>query len=724
MPVVAAAVWVCALLSVFAPEVSWALVALCLAATLGVVTFARNRGVLVLALLACSAVAWSAGAAATMRAEAAQWDGRVIEAQITVTSQASQGSDGRLWADALTTRLGSPGAAAPQQVPVRIGVDAAEATQVGADVKIVGQAMATDAGEAPVLVIFTTSASVIRPATGLFAVTSDLREAFVERATRLPGSGGRLLPGLAVGDTRAVDENVDAAMLTSGLSHLTAVSGANCAIVVAAVFWVVAICGGPRWLRVVLALGALGGFVVLVTPEPSVVRASVMAALAMLTILLGRPSAGVAVLSLAVTGLLIWDPWLASTPGFALSALATAALLVVAPPLMRGLTRWMPRVLALAISVPLSAQLVCAPVIALFSDQQSLVAVAANLLATPAAPVATVIGLLACLSAPIPLLADLLAAAAWLPSAWIAAVAETTSSLPGAAVAVAAGPGLAVGVAVLSAACGIVIARPRAPTLRVLSAAVLVVAVSIAGARMLLTGPLITAGTPAGWSVAACDVGQGDAFVIRSDEAVALIDAGPAPELLRTCLRQLGVSRVDVFVLTHFDLDHAGGSEALTGRVGTVLHGPTAELADARRLAKLSAGGAEVQQVSAGVAGRIGAASWRVMWPRQDDRVFPAGNDASVVVEVEGGGVPRSVFLGDLSAASQRQLVQTGLVRGPYDVVKVAHHGSADQDAELYRQLAPRIALIGVGTNNDYGHPRRSGAGPAGGNGRPCVAHR
>lgn len=102
-----------------------------------------------------------------------------------------------------------------------------------------------------------------------------------------------------------------------------------------------------------------------------------------------------------------------------------------------------------------------------------------------------------------------------------------------------------------------------------------------------------------------------------------------------------------------------------------------------------------------------GSASWRVMWPRQDDRVFPAGNDASVVVEVEGGGVPRSVFLGDLSAASQRQLVQTGLVRGPYDVVKVAHHGSADQDAELYRQLAPRIALIGVGTNNDYGHPRR-----------------
>ncbi|HWU29987.1 MAG TPA: ComEC/Rec2 family competence protein [Microbacterium sp.] len=115
------------------------------------------------------------------------------------------------------------------------------------------------------------------------------------------------------------------------------ISGANCMIIVAAVFWLVSLAGGGRTLRVVLALLALGAFVVLVTPEPSVVRAAVMAALAMLSILLGRPSAGLAMLSLAVCGLLIADPWFAGSPGFALSAAATGALLVLFAPLLAAL---------------------------------------------------------------------------------------------------------------------------------------------------------------------------------------------------------------------------------------------------------------------------------------------------------------------------------------------------------------------------------------------------
>src|SRR5690606_31659358 len=145
-------------------------------------------------------------------------------------------------------------------------------------------------------------------------------------------------------------------------------------------------------LRVVLALIALAAFVVLVTPEPSVIRAGVMAGLAMLTLLCGRPSAGVGVLCLAAVAILIADPWLAATPGFALSAAATAALIVLAPPVSRGLARWMPVPLALAIGIPLAAQLACGPIIALFAEQQSIVGIPANLLAGPMAPIATVIG--------------------------------------------------------------------------------------------------------------------------------------------------------------------------------------------------------------------------------------------------------------------------------------------------------------------------------------------
>ncbi|MFD5225699.1 ComEC/Rec2 family competence protein [Microbacterium sp. NPDC058342] len=483
-------------------------------------------------------------------------------------------------------------------------------------------------------------------------------------------------------------------------------SGANCMIIVAAVFWMVSLAGGGRMLRVVLAMLALGAFVVLVTPEPSVVRAAVMAALAMLSVLLGRPSAGLAMLSLAVCGLLISDPWFAASPGFALSAAATAALLVLSRPLLKGLGRWMPAPLALALSVPLAAQVVCGPIIALFSEQQSLVGVAANLIAAPAAPVATVIGLLACLTAALPAVSDLLAAAAWLPAAWIETTARVSADLPGATFDVVAGPLAALVVALVSAALTTVLVRPRSRRLRTASAIVLVLVLGSGGARMLLSGPLATLTNPGDWSIAACDVGQGDAVLIRSEGRTALIDTGPEPDALSECLVRTGVARIDLLVLTHYDLDHVGGTAAVQGRVGAVLHGPVSEPADGRLLAELAAAGATLRDATTGMTGTLGSARWRVLWPEPDPVVFPSGNDASVVIEIEGGGVPRTLLLGDLSAAPQRMLLASGRVRGTYDVVKVAHHGSGDQEPGLYDLVRAPAALIGVGKDNDYGHPR------------------
>ena len=95
-----------------------------------------------------------------------------------------------------------------------------------------------------------------------------------------------------------------------------------------------------------------------------------------------------------------------------------------------------------------------------------------------------------------------------------------------------------------------------------------------------------------------------------------------------------------------------------------------------------------------------------MIWPIADSRGFPPGNDCSVVVDVRGGGIPPTLLLGDLSAAPQRAIVASGALDPPYAIVKIAHHGSADQDAALYEKAAPAVALITVGLDNDYGHPR------------------
>ena len=196
-----------------------------------------------------------------------------------------------------------------------------------------------------------------------------------------------------------------------------------------------------------------------------------------------------------------------------------------------------------------------------------------------------------------------------------------------------------------------------------------------------------------------------DAVLVRSAGHAMLIDTGPDPKPLQHCLSSLGIDRLDVLLLTHFDHDHAGAADQLAGRADVVLHGPCGKPQHERLLQSLEQGGARLVPATAGMTGRLGDADWRVLWPRRDEKVFPPGNDAGVIVEVSGGGVPRSLFLADLSAASQGMLRR---IAHPHDetIVKVAHHGSADQDPQLYAALNPALALISVGEDNDYGHPR------------------
>lgn len=672
-------------------------------------------GLVSVVLVVGAGVASTVAFATPAREDVRTHDGFVVEVTADITSALRVGRDGRLWFDAQTASVAPPGQWAPVAATVRIGIEvpedgAPEAWEMGARIRVIGQAKASEAGERAALVVFGRGeVTTARAPTAIFALAGEVRRQFVERALRFPEPGAGLLPGLAVGDTRAVGESLNQAMLTSGLSHLTAVSGANCAIVVGAVYGIVALCRGGRGLRILLAAIALMAFVILVTPEPSVIRAATMAGLGMLTLLLGRPAAGVGVLSLAAAVILIADPWLAATPGFALSAAATAALIVLARPVARGLAQWMPEPIALGVAVPLSAQLVCGPILALFAEQQSIVGVAANMIAAPAAPVATVIGLLACLALPIPPLADLFAASAWLPAAWIATTAEVSAALPGAQMLITPGVGSALIVAVLTVAVTLLLVRGRygsrpAARWRRLSVLALAIAVGLGGGRMLLGGPLATMASPADWSIAACDVGQGDAVVLRSEGRVALIDTGPEPVLLRPCLRALGIDRIDLLVLTHFDLDHYGGWEAVLGRVGTVLHGPAGDRRDEKMLGELEAAGARIVEGFAGQHGTLGDARWQVLWPVRDSRAVEIGNDTSLVLEFAGGELPRSLFLGDLGASSQRRLLAGGRIRGPYAVVKVAHHGSRDQEPALYAAARPAIALFTVGENG-YGHP-------------------
>ncbi|HEX5857160.1 MAG TPA: ComEC/Rec2 family competence protein [Microbacterium sp.] len=724
---IAAGTWTASLAAVYVPQAAgWLSVALwCVAlAGLTVALVRRGRPGVGVATVIVLAIALAAAAASHVALAQPQRDaalsvgvggGRAVSVTAVVTTKVEHGPEDRLRfdADAIGIAVGDDTTAVA--VPVSVTVTAHEVEgptlDLGSRITVRGTAVAADAGDRSVLRVFASrGVEVLKAPQGLLAATSALRTGFVATTAGLPEPGAGLLPGLAVGDTRAVSPELDAAMKASSLTHLTAVSGANCAIVVGVAFAGAAACGARRVVRVAVALAALAGFVALVTPEPSVIRAGAMAAIAMLAVLLGRTGAGLSVLCAAATALLVGDPWLASSLGFSLSVAATAALLVLAPPLARGMERWMPRALALALAVPLAAQLACGPLIVLVSPTVPLYGVLANMVAGPAAPVATITGLAACLAAPFPWLASGLSALAWVPAAWVAATAHTVAALPSALLPWFDGWAGVLLLGVLGAAVALVVARRgsgRADVvLRGLSATGLACAVGIAGGSAALSGIAGPLTVPSDWFLAACDIGQGDAVLLRSEGVIALVDTGPDPAPLASCLSRLGVPRVQLLVLTHFDLDHVGGVDAVAGRVDTVLHGPPASAEDRAIVESLRAAGARTVEGSVGMTGRLGGSSWRIAWPRAGGHSFREGNDGSVIMDIGGGGIPSTLLLGDLSASAQRALHAGGQLRDSYAVVKVAHHGSADQDPALYEDLAPAVALITVGLDNDYGHPR------------------
>lgn len=605
-----------------------------------------------------------------------------------------------------------------------------------------------------------------------------IREAFVEVCARLPDQARGLVPGIAIGDTSMLSTELDEALRTTGLTHMTAVSGSHFAIIAAATFWLCALVRLPRWGRAVTASIVLTGFVLLVHPEPSVLRAGVMGAVALLAVLLGRQAQAVPALCATVIVLLVVDPFLARSYGFVLSVLATAALVLGVAPLTRRLERWMPFWLALALAVPFAAQLACAPVLVLLDPSVSLYAVPANLLAAPALVSATVLGVLGALCAPWwPEAAGLLAEVAGWSTWWIAEVALTFAAAPGARVPWPGGGGGAALLAALTVA-GLVavtawpamlwwvrtrlfvagLARSPSVPRRTRSlrdavtgsadlraswapvrVAVLVLTVLVAATVVVWTArppwlaelaggaPAGPAGWPPDWEVALCDVGQGDAMLVRTGPGRALmIDVGPADGEVGRCLADLAITELDLLVLTHFHADHVGalGEVLAAAHVEQVLVSPVRDPADQAAAVTRALDDAEVPW-SVAVAGdgpsvlsSEAGVSWQVLAPASADgasgsfapeSVTGGANDGSVVLALATEHLS-VIALGDLETAGQAALLSTLQAAGigDVDVVKMAHHGSRTQDAALARWLSPDVTLVSSGADNTYGHPAPS----------------
>jgi len=535
-----------------------------------------------------------------------------------------------------------------------------------------------------------------------------LRSGLRGASTTLDPEPAGLLPALVVGDTAELSPRVVEEFRTSGLAHLLAVSGANLAILCGAVLLLLrAFRVGPRGCAAGAAT-ALVGFVLLAGPEPSVLRAAVMGSVALLALVLGRERSALPALATSVVVLVLYDPSLGTDPGFALSVVATAALVLLAPRWAAAMRdRGVPIGLAEALAVPLAASLVTAPLVAGISGRISLVAVPANLLVAPVVAPATVLGVLAAVVAPLHQgAARVLVEVAGPEASWLITVGRRASEVPAASVGWLNGwLGAVLLAVVLLVAYGLLKARRT----RVLLAAALVGAVLV-----LVPTSVVTPGwPPTGWSVVACDVGQGDAVVLATSEPgrAVLVDTGPDPGPVASCLRRLGVRRIPLLVLSHLHADHIGGLTAVLAdrSVGAVAIGSSHEPSWAWEEVRRQARAADVELVELTAGQRL---EWpglvvEVLGPRgklvATEDANTAINDSSLVLRAH-TAAGRVLLTGDIELAGQSDLLG-GHVDVTAEVLKVPHHGSRFSAPEFLAAVHPRIAVVSVGEGNRYGHP-------------------
>lgn len=543
----------------------------------------------------------------------------------------------------------------------------------------------------------TISTSASRWAISLGAIRADFR------ALAHGDDAGALIPGMVLGDTSLQSQQLRDDMRRSGLTHLVAVSGANFAIISLFALWCMQWFFRSLRMRLILTSLVLASFIALVRPSPSVLRAAAMASVVLVARGIGKRSDAIPALGFAMAAVVIGDPWQARDPGFALSVLATAGLLLLAPRIATWLGRFIPARLANAMSLPTAAVLMCAPVLVALSGYLGLMTVFANLLVAPVVAPITVFGFIAALLSPVlPGVSSALLAFIAYPSEWIVGVAHWAAKFPVLQISTGLGGFIGGLVAILFVVALMLLWRTHR----------MLIAISVSLILFLAWNSQWPGGD---WQLANCDVGQGDSLVINLGSHQGLvIDAGPDATLEDRCLTQLGIRTIPVLVLTHFHADHVEGLAGLIrGRtVGQIWVSNNNDPIFESNRVRGWVGNNQLIAVKKGATFDLpsvrGPIRIKVLWPANSPHISTGVgatgsmiNNSSVVLEIISPDFSL-LAAGDVEPAAQTEILP--LLRH-VDIYKVSHHGSAHQVKEFMERLSPDLSIISVGEGNPYGHP-------------------
>ena len=549
----------------------------------------------------------------------------------------------------------------------------------------------------------------------------------------MPDADAALIQGMLFGGYDGIERQTVRDFAATGIVHILSVSGAHVALVAGAVFWLTrrlfigeigsAVVAGTA----IIGYGMISGF------SAPVVRSVIMGLIAMTAIGLGRRESAARALTLAVLGMLIYEPRYLFDISFQLSIACTGGLLYLQPPLATWLgkikteKKWLKFIVS-GFALTLAVQLAVLPLQAWYFGLLPWLSFFANLFVVPLLEAVILLGLFGVMlaggmeSLTQPLFAgiSLLAGLAVELNRFFARLPGNTIPLPAFSLS-----GSILYYGLLSwlfgywTICGHSPAtcwrhlnrRPKATALLGLTA---ILALLFVWQR---PGPL---------QVHFIDVGQGDAtLVITPKGRSILIDAGGTTgppttfdigeRVVVPYLRHYGVRQVDWLILTHNHQDHAGGAAAVAEFLGVrqaLLHLSSTDeppailrlrramrnqgMREATDVREIRLDGVRIQLYSTGES-RTGVSG------KGATRKQESENGRSTVARIEFG---QHSFLvtGDLEGEGETRISRSNI--SPSTMIKVGHHGGRKSTQSLFlAKVSPQYAVISVGADNRYGHP-------------------
>ena len=517
-----------------------------------------------------------------------------------------------------------------------------------------------------------------------------------------------MLRALLLGDqTLLSDTELYQDVKVCGLAHLIAVSGAHLVVVsglIASVLRAVRL--SFAW-RLVIQIAAIWFYLVLVGFPESCLRAACMSCFSIVAALAQRKSSALSALGLVALFFIGSDPASAFSISFALSFLSTLGIILFCPLLLHlaeNMPLRLPRWVSEPFAMTLISLLLTFPLTSALFSQFSLISPVANILTTPLITVICALGLVALALIGVPYLGQWLLEIVRLLAQGFDVVAGVLADVPFAAIPLNVNFIIA-SILVIAICIGLWIAWTKFSFLH-LSALCTVVSV-------VLFFPFVAGHHDD--QIIMMDVGQGDAFVIRSNNQTLLVDTGNQTSMLYAALARNGVHNLNAVLITHPDDDHCGSLTDLAGmtHIGEVLvaHGSrvsTEEKAqDLMRDAAAVVGSDKIREVCVDDVLQIGDFKLTIIAP---EVIEEAGNADSIcfLLEYQSTDTARpftALFCGDAESEQLEDLIEQNKVT-EVTIYKVGHHGSkAAINAEQAKVLSPEISLVSVGENNRYGHP-------------------